>query len=399
MGWSNPDVPWSELEAALSGRHRLESVGRRRGRRGRLAGLVAQARAVPAPPTLLRPPLARASRTPSCTATPTSASWTVRVTRRSWSSRRRAWAWTRWHSPTTTACTAWSGSPRPPPSSGSARSSARSCRWGSPPRRTGWPIPRAATCSCSRATPTGTGGCAARSAPPSSPARRRAARSTTSRRSSPTRPGTCSCSPAAARARCARRWAAVGAPPRLSRSVAWSSGSARTTSPSSSPTRRCPRTSRSTTPWPASPPTRGCRPSPPPPRTTPRRSGSRWPRRWRRSGPGAAWTRPTAGCRPRAPRTCARARRWPPGSTPAIPARWRGRRGSARSARSRSISSLRTCPRSRPRPASRRRSGCASSPAAESCSATAATPSTPRPSPPWSGSWRSSRTGSSPATS
>ena len=49
--------------------------------------------------------------------------------------------------------------------------------------------------------------------------------------------------------------------------------------------------------------------------------------------------------------------------------------------------------------AARRRSGCASSPGAASCSATAATPSTPRPSPPWSGSWRSSRPGSSPATS
>ena len=192
---------------------------------------------------------------------------------------------------------------------------------------------------------------------------------------------------------------AVGAPPRPSRSVAWSSGSGRTTSPSNSPTRRCPPTPRSTTPWPGSPPTRGCRRSPPPPRTTPRPSGSRWPRRWRRFAPGAAWTRPTAGCRPRVPRTCARARRWPPGSTPAIPARWRGRRGSARSARSRSISSPRTCPRSRPRRASRRRSGCASSPAAESCSATAATTSTPKRSPPWSGSWRSSRTGSSPATS
>ena len=130
-----------------------------------------------------------------------------------------------------------------------------------------------------------------------------------------------------------------------------------------------------------------------------RPSGSRWPRRWRRFGPGAAWTRPTAGCRPRVPRTCARARRWPPGSTPAIPERWRGRRGSARSVRSRSISSPRTCPRSRPRPASRRRSGCVNSPAAESCSATAATTSTPKRSPPWSGSWRSSRTGSSPATS
>ena len=111
---------------------RLESDGRRGGRRGRLAGLVAQAGAVPAH----RPARARhrapASRTPSCTATPTSASWTARATPRSWSSRPPAWGWTPSRSPTTTGCTAWSGSPRPPPSSGSAPSSARSCRWGSP---------------------------------------------------------------------------------------------------------------------------------------------------------------------------------------------------------------------------------------------------------------------------
>ena len=61
---------------------------------------------------------------------------------------------------------------------------------------------------------------------PARRARRRAARSTTSRRSSPTRPGTCSCSPDAARARCAQalrpRWAR-----RRGRRApsAWSSGS------------------------------------------------------------------------------------------------------------------------------------------------------------------------------
>ena len=77
-------------------------------------------------------------------------------------------------------------------------------------RRTAWPTRRAATCCCSPATRTATAGSAARSAPPSSRGGRRGARSTTSTRSSPTRPGTCSCSPAAARARCGRRWTRGG---------------------------------------------------------------------------------------------------------------------------------------------------------------------------------------------
>ena len=50
--------------------------------------------------------------TPSCTATPTSASSTARASPRSWSRRPRGSGWRRWRSPTTTACTAWSGSPR-----------------------------------------------------------------------------------------------------------------------------------------------------------------------------------------------------------------------------------------------------------------------------------------------
>ena len=63
------------------------------------------------------------------------------------------------------------------------------------------------------------------------------------RRSSPTRPGTCSCSPGAARARCGRRWTAGGAerrPRELARPGR--SGSGGTTWWSSSPTERCPRT-------------------------------------------------------------------------------------------------------------------------------------------------------------
>ena len=54
------------------------------------------------------------SRTPSCTATPTSASSTAPRTRRSWPRRRPGSAWRRSPSPTTTACTAWSASPRRP---------------------------------------------------------------------------------------------------------------------------------------------------------------------------------------------------------------------------------------------------------------------------------------------
>ena len=89
------------------------------------------------------------------------------------------------------------------------------------------------------------------------------------------------------------------------------------------------------------------------------------------AGGGAGPAQPGRGRRLAAARghraPARRARRWRPGSTPAIPGRWRGRRSSARSARSRSTWSPRTCRRSRPRRAARRRSGCASSPAAGCC--------------------------------
>ncbi len=83
-----------------------------------------------------RPPVDLARRrpgacpTPSCTATPTSASSTGPPTRRSWSRRRPVWAWRPWPSPITTACTGWSVSPRRPGRWGCRRCSAPSCPWG-----------------------------------------------------------------------------------------------------------------------------------------------------------------------------------------------------------------------------------------------------------------------------
>ena len=82
MGWSNPPVPWQELEARLSGRIRRFPRWRRR----RQPGLVAPS----ASPTSRRRSSGRPTPawcpTPSCTATPTSASSTGPPTPRSWSS-------------------------------------------------------------------------------------------------------------------------------------------------------------------------------------------------------------------------------------------------------------------------------------------------------------------------
>ena len=64
--------------------------------------------------------------------------------------------WRPSRSPTTTGCTGWCGSPRPPPSWACPRCSAPSSRSACPPRRTGWPTRRAATCCCSPAIPRAT---------------------------------------------------------------------------------------------------------------------------------------------------------------------------------------------------------------------------------------------------
>ena len=80
MGWNNPDVPWVELEAVLSGRPRDGSSltgGPEVGRRGQ-PGLVPQTGALPSLPSWSS--RSTGCPTPSCTATPTSASWTARAT-------------------------------------------------------------------------------------------------------------------------------------------------------------------------------------------------------------------------------------------------------------------------------------------------------------------------------
>ena len=226
MGWSNPDVPWSELEAVLSGRAGSSLTGGPEADGGDSPAWSRKREPYRPPPSPPRPSGHRASRTPSCTATPTSASSTARAIPRSWSRRPPGWGSTRSRSPTTTACTAWSGSPRPPPSWGSARSSARSCRLGLTAPQNGVADPEGSHLLLLARDPDGYRGLCRTISTAQLAGRRRGARSTTSRRSSPTRPGTCSCSPAAARARCGRRWTAGGRRRRPPRSAAWSSGSA-----------------------------------------------------------------------------------------------------------------------------------------------------------------------------
>ena len=236
-----------------------------------------------------------------------------------------------------------------------------------------------------------TGGCAARSAPPSSPARRRAARSTTSRRSSPTRPGTCSCSPAAARARCARRWVAVGAPAAaVALRAAWSSGSA--------PEHVAVELTYAALPTDAERQRRPGRPR--------RRRWAADGRHHRRAlrharavpaghgaGGGAGPAQPGRGRRLAAARghraPALRARRWPPGSTPATPARWRGRRElGAECAFTIDLVAPDLPPFEVPPGHTEAQLAARAHPPRGGRSATAATPSTPRPSPPSSGSWR-----------
>ena len=142
-------------------------------------------------------------------------------------------------------------------------------------------------------------------APPRCAAGRRAARSTTSTSWSRTPRATCWCSPAAAKARCARPWTTLraAASPRgrcggcVERFGADNVAVELTDAGLPTDTERAPR-------WPISRPTPGCPRWPPPPRTTPPPTASGWPRRWRRCGRGAASTTPTAGCRRRPPRTC-----------------------------------------------------------------------------------------------
>ena len=158
VGWNNPDVPWSTLEAVLSGRNGVSLSGGPEADGGDSpAWSRKRDRYAPPPPRQAR---SRASGcpTPSCTPTPTSASSTAPARPRSSSRRPSGSGWTRWRSPTTTACTAWSASPRPRPSSGCRhgvrrRALARACP---PPQNgAGRPGRRHPPARCSPAIPTG----------------------------------------------------------------------------------------------------------------------------------------------------------------------------------------------------------------------------------------------------
>ena len=241
---------------------------------------------------------------------------------------RRGWGSTRSRSPTTTACTAWSGSPRRPPSWACARSSAPSSRLGLSAPQNGVADPEGSHLLLLARDPEGY-----RAALPhdqhraAARARRRAGRSTTSTRWSPT-----------PRARCVVltgcRKGAVRQALRAGGRDAGGQGAA----PAGRAVRGRPRRRRAHRPGLPTDTERNdvlaelARDAGLPDGRHHRRAlrapraGSRWPRRWPRCGPGAASTRSTAGSRRPAPPTCAPARRWRPGSTPATRARWRGRR-------------------------------------------------------------------------
>ena len=122
MGFTNRSLPWRELGGPALGPptshprgsegcpHQSTTTLRTSGGGPRRAGGTG-------PPS---------SPTPSCTATPTSASSTAPRTPRSWPRRPPASGSRRSPSPTTTASTAWSASPRRPARSGCPRCSAPS---------------------------------------------------------------------------------------------------------------------------------------------------------------------------------------------------------------------------------------------------------------------------------
>ena len=131
MGWNNPNVPWSELERALSGKPPLPG----RGPRPCAAGIPQLATPGSDPRSTsvrLRTPRSPGCPTRSCTATPRSASSTVPPPRSTWWPRRSGSGSTPSPSPTTTVSTASSGSPRLPPTRRCAPSTAPSCPWDLP---------------------------------------------------------------------------------------------------------------------------------------------------------------------------------------------------------------------------------------------------------------------------
>ena len=82
MGWFNPDVSWAELERQMSGRTaRDKTVDNPEA--DSAPGYSHKRPAYAADPSWCSGRASRWCRTPSCTATATSASWTGRAIRRS----------------------------------------------------------------------------------------------------------------------------------------------------------------------------------------------------------------------------------------------------------------------------------------------------------------------------
>ena len=352
VGFNNPSWTWSELEAALSGRARARdatrwgsvATGGRRGRRrgtpvatGR-RGAATASRSNRRPSWCARP---APCRTPSCTATPTSRSSTGRRTPRSWPPRPPASASRRWRSPTTTASTASSASPRRPAPSACRRCSAPRSR--SPPASTPRrgssstrtdhghpdrhrPTPPTAT----RPIPHGhhlvvLADGPDRLRPPVAHAQPRpprrgeggAAVHARRRRRRPRRPRLGAHRlPQGRRAGGAAR--ATARPPPAASCSGWSRRSGATGCWSSCGTTATRSTRPATTPSPRSPPRWAWTASPPTTSTTPRPPSAAWPPPSPPCGPDAASPSSTRGCRrPPAPTSapgpssCAASRRYP----------------------------------------------------------------------------------------
>ena len=313
MGWSNPPIPWSELERELSDRRRPGAAGRRR--RRRQPGLVAQTAAlraraaVPAPPGPRRA-LRRAARALQLQL--------PRRRQRARGARRGGGPARASHALALTDHDGLYGIVRMAEAAESyptsRPSSAPSCRSASSAPQNGVADPEGSHLLVLARREEGyhrlAGAITARAA---GRAARRASPSTTSSELAD-RGGrrTGWSSPDAARARCGRPCAAARPGSRgRANSTGWSPSSAHDNvvvelfdhgHPARQQPQRRPRRARRATPASRWSPRATC--------TTRPRPSTSWPRRSPRCGPGAASTRWTAGCRPPTARTCAAAPRW-----------------------------------------------------------------------------------------
>ena len=154
MGWNNPNVPWSELERALSGRPPQARPWSAAGGpapaapQTRTRGAAAAHRARH-PHALRRAALPLRVQLPGRRVHPGAAG------RRGGPAR----AWTPWRSPITTASTASSGSPRRRARPGCAPCTARNCPWACPSRSWASPTRSVSTCWCWPGVRRATTGC------------------------------------------------------------------------------------------------------------------------------------------------------------------------------------------------------------------------------------------------